>query len=396
MKLWQKNIYADAAAATPVSGEVRRELVRLLGLFGNPGGLHAEANEAKRELDAARERTAAAIGAHADEIVFTSGGTEANNLAVFGALRRMLRVGEDVHAITSAIEHSSVLEPLRALEKEGLRLTELPVDMSGFVSHKDLREALEARTVFVSIQMVNSEVGTVQDIRELAKEIRHQRKAREGVGAPLYFHTDAAQAPLWLPLNVEKLGVDLLTLDAQKMLGPKGAGLLYVRRGTRLEPHICGGGQERGLRSGTENVAMAGACALALLRAQEAAEARAEKISRVQDYLLESIQKLLPGVMLNGPKGEGRIANNINISLPNLNGDMAVVAMSAQGVAISTRSACDTDDEAPSHVLQGIGVLPERAKNTVRIALLPDATRRDARCIARTLFKVAARYAKTP
>jgi cysteine desulfurase len=266
MKYWmlKRRIYADAAAATPLSRAARAELLRLIELYGNPSALHDEAVLAKRELEAARERTAKAIGAHADEIVFTSGGTEGNNLAIFGVLRRLLRVGEDVRAITSAVEHASVLEPLRALAKEGLDLVELSVDSRGFVSHKELREALTQKAAFVSIQMVNSEVGTVQDIRELVREVRHARKERLVDEVPLYFHTDASQAPLWLPLHMERLGVDLMTLDAQKMFGPKGAGVLYVRRGTKLESHIYGGGQERGYRSGTESAALAGSLAVAL------------------------------------------------------------------------------------------------------------------------------------
>ncbi|HVV39313.1 MAG TPA: cysteine desulfurase family protein [Candidatus Paceibacterota bacterium] len=387
----KNRIYADAAAATPVSRPVLKEMRRLLGLFGNPSALHAEAVAAKNELERARESIAATIGAHADEIIFTSGGTEANNLAIFGTLRRLLRVGEDVHAITTAIEHSSVLEPLRALQKEGLLLTELPVDEQGLVSYKSLREALTDKTFFVSVQMVNSEVGTIQNIRELAKEVRHARKVRETERA-VYFHTDASQAPLWLKIGVEQLGVDLLTLDAQKMLGPKGAGVLFARRGVRLEPHIYGGGQEAGRRSGTENVLLAGACAIALREAQQSVEARAEKTAAVRDYLLQHIEKAILGVTLNGAVGKLRAPNNLNISIPQLNGDMAVVALDAQGVAISTRSACDTEDESPSHVLSAIGISSTKAKNSIRITLLPGATKGQARSVAKALVKAVALY----
>ena len=391
MKLWSKRIYADAAAATPVSTPVLREMHRLERLFGNSSALHKEAQAAKNELENAREKIADTLGAHTDEIIFTSGGTEANNLAIFGTLRRLLRLGEDAHAITTAVEHSSVLEPLRALEKEGLLLTELPVDEQGIVSYKVLREALTPNTVFVSVQMINSEVGTIQNIKELVKEVRHARKARETI-LPIYFHTDASQAPLWLKLGVEQLGVDLLTLDAQKMLGPKGVGVLFARRGTRLEAHIYGGGQEKGRRSGTENVMLAGACAVALDEAQKGVEARAQKTAGVCDYLWSEIKKLLPGVKLNGVGGAARVANNLNIIVPRLSGDMAVVALDAQGVAVSTRSACDTEDESPSYVLKALGISTESAKNSIRITLLPTATKGHARAIARGLAKVAALY----
>ncbi len=397
MKLWpnikSKRIYADAAATTPLSPNVEKELTRLLAVYGNPSALHKEALAAGSELDAARERIAHTIAAHADEIIFTAGGTEANNLAIFGTLRTFLQQGEKVHAITSAIEHSSVLEPLRALVEEGLELTELPVEPSGKIDIKIVREAITENTVFVSVQMVNSEIGTIQDIREIAKEIRHERSRRVDA-LPLYFHTDASQAPLWLPLHVERLGVDLLTLDAQKIMGPKGAGALYVKRGVPLTPHMYGGGQERGLRSGTENVAFAGALTVALEEAQAGAEANTKNIATVRDFLLNEIKKMLPGVELNGQAGEWRIANNLNIYIPNLNGDMAVVALDAEGVAASTRSACDTDDENPSHVLSALGYSPERSKSSVRLTFLPTATQSEASRIAKTLLEVANRYSQ--
>jgi cysteine desulfurase len=396
MKLWSNSktqrVYADAAAATPLSFAVKAEMMRLIDLFANPSALHKEAVAADQELLAAREKIAKTLCAHADEIIFTSGGTEANNLAVFGVLQNYLKAGERVHAITSAIEHASVLEPLRALTEMGLMLTELAVDTEGKVDPKKLREAITDETVFVSVQMVNSEIGTVQDIREIAKEVRRTKKERSAEDLPLYVHTDASQAPLWLLLNVEKLGVDLMTFDAQKMMGPKGSGVLFVRRSITLSPLIYGGGQEGGRRSGTESVLLAGAFAVALEEAQTGVEKRADVVSKVRNSMIYHTTQRIPGVILNGAKGEGRVANNINIQIPGLNGDMAVVAMDAEGVAISTRSACDTDDEAPSHVLQAIGVASEQAKNSIRITLLPGATMGEARRIAKTLSEVYARY----
>ncbi|TSC69609.1 MAG: cysteine desulfurase [Parcubacteria group bacterium Gr01-1014_56] len=400
MKLWFKRksrrVYADAAAATPLSNSVQQELLRLLPLYGNPSGLHSEAQEAKKELEGARKKIADVLGAHSDEIIFTGSGTEANNLGIHGVLQPLLNKHGEVHAITSAIEHSSVLVPLYAMERDGLYITELSVNESGLVSPHSLREIINDETAFVSIQMINSEIGSVQAIREIAKEVRHAKRERisksEGSSLPLYLHVDASQAPLWLPLKVDALGVDFLTLDAQKIMGPKGVGLLYARRGVSFDPIIFGGGQEAGKRSGTENVALAGAFRVALTEAQAGVEERVRRISHVRNYALEEIQKRIPDVMLNGAVGEERVANNINISIPGLNGDMAVVALNAEGIAVSTRSACDTDDEAPSHVLQAIGTKPERAKNSIRITLLPDATIDEAGQIAKTLSEVAARY----
>lgn len=404
MRFWKKRLYVDAAAATPLGKSAQSELLRLLPFFGNPGGLHREAVEAKRELEAARNTVADAVGAHADEIVITASGTEANNLCIQGVLRPLLRERGEVHAITSAIEHPSVLEPLRALEDEGLVLTELPVDGEGLVDPKGLREVINETTAFVSIQLVNSEVGTIQSIRELAKEIRHIRNVRRTSDVrhlPLYFHTDACQAPLWLPLHVEKLGCDLMTLDGQKMMGPKGVGCLYIKRGVSIEPLLWGGGQEWGVRSGTENVPLVGAFAAALKEAQEGVEARAEKISAVRGYLWDEIKHHIPDTVLNGPsigldmsKGSPcyRIASNLNFSIQGLDGEMAVVALDAEGIAASTRSACAVGEDGPSHVLAALGISEQVAKNALRITLLPDSTKQEVLQIVTALKIIVKRY----
>jgi len=382
-------IYADAAASTPLSARARAELVRLLEMYGNPGGLHKEGVAAKEELERARATVAAAVGAHADEIVFTASGTEANNLALHAAHGQV---------ITTTIEHPSVLEPLY---HSGARVTEV-------LGIEEIKKAITLETTLVSVQLVNSEVGLIQPVREIAKLLRKQNKK-------IVFHTDASQAPLWLDIDVEKLGVDLMTLDAQKILGPKGVGALYIRRGTPVEPQLYGGGQEWGLRSGTENVPLIGAFAEALREAQEGAGERAAHVAEVRDYLWSEIKKVLPDAVLNGlslagaaksgderPRLEGeseglaaqalRVANNLNISVPDLNGEMAVIALDALGVAVSTKSACSTGEEDPSPVLLALGVAPELAAGAIRITLLPGVSRADADAIAAALAEVAARY----
>jgi len=453
--LVKKRLYADAAAATPLSPRVRGELVRLLAVYGNPGALHSEGVEARRELEAARKTIAEAVGAHPDEIVFTASGTEGNNLAIAGVLRPLLQAKQNsllrrdkqalnssaekfasLHAITCAVEHQSVLEPLRALKREGLELTELEVDKEGLVDPKKFAEALRENTVFVSIQLVNSEVGTIEPIREISKEIRQAKRSRNSrseaktgrsVGVtsgrvlaelPLYLHTDASQAPLWLPLAMEKLGVDLMTLDGQKVLGPKGVGVLYIKRGTKIESVLWGGKQEFGLRGGTENAPLASAFAVALQDAQSGVEARAEKVTIVRDFLWSEIKRLLPDAIINGPGVGGktetlkapirlglaarsvgagefsssRVANNISVSVPGLDGEMATIAMDARGIAVSTRSACNIGDEEPSHVIKALGVPKYLGKTALRITLLPNATRKDAQRIATTLFEIANKY----
>ena len=384
---WKKRIYADAAAATPLSAHSRDELVRLLGLYGSAGGLHKEGVNAKKELEKAHKSIADSIGAHADEIVFTASGTEGNNLALHGALRPLLLQQGEVHAITCAIEHQSILEPLRALEREGLYTTVLPVDSEGVVSPDSLREALNDETALVSIQLVNSEVGTIEPVRELAKVLRKHNKK-------ILFHTDASQAPLWVDINVEKLGVDLMTLDGQKVLGPKGIGALYVRRGTHVEPILWGGKQERALRGGTENVPQAGAFAVALADAQSGVEERVKKMTEVRDYCWSEIQKLLPDAILNGPNPSGstRVANNLSVSIPGLEAEMAVVSLDALGVAASTRSACNIGSDEPSHVIKALGVPKEMAGTAIRLTLLPGVSFSEARRIASALKETATRY----
>jgi cysteine desulfurase len=236
------------------------------------------------------------------------------------------------------------------------------------------------------VRLVNSEVGTIEPIKEIAKTLRKLDRK------PL-LHVDAAQAPLWLPLNVERLGVDLMTLDAQKILGPKGVGCLYVRRGTELEPILWGGGQEQGVRAGTENVPLAGSFAVALAEAQKNVERTAAHTARMRDYLWALITKSIPNAILNGPAlGSTRVANNINVSVPGLEAQMAVIAMDALGVAVSTRSACSVGEDEPSHVIAALGGPPELGGTAVRITLLPSATRADVRRIARAFVEAEKRY----
>lgn len=384
---WSRRIYADAAAATPLSRRARHELVRVLSLYGNPGALHQEALAAKKELDAARRTIADAIGAHADEIVFTASGTEANNLAILGTLGPRLRLGEKLSAVTSVIEHQSVLAPLQALEREGLALSVVDVQPDGLIFPNAVPDAMRADTALVSVQLINSEMGAVQPIRDIAKALRRTQ-------TKVLLHVDASQAPLWMDVKVEKLGVDMMTLDAQKIMGPKGIGCLYIKRGTLIDPVIWGGGQEKGRRAGTENAPLAASFAAALKEAQSGAERRAKNAAAVRDFLWQEIVKALPDVILHGPQGERRVANNLNFSIPGLDGQMCVIAMDAAGIAVSTRSACSTDDEEPSYAIAALGVAPKTAKEAVRITLLPDASKAQARRIAQALSEIATRYKK--
>src|SRR6185369_14455505 len=316
----KNRLYADAAAGTPLSLRSKNELVRLLDVYGNPGGLHKEAVEAQREIEHARKILADAIGAHADEIVFTASGTEANNLALHSA---------QGHVVTTIIEHPSVLEPLMAADAS---VTEVGVTSDGIVEVEEIKNAITPETTFLSVQMVNSEIGTIQPIKEIAKMLRESSRK-------IIFHCDASQAPLWLDIKVDSLHVDLMTLDAQKIMGPKGVGALYVRRGIELTPLIRGGGQEGEMRAGTENAPLIGAFAIALHDAQSGVSERAKEVSEVRDYCFTEIQKLIPEIILNGASGERRVSNNLNISIPGLEAQMAAIALDAEDIAASTRSA---------------------------------------------------------
>ena len=349
---WSSRIYADAAGGLPP--------------HYNPGALHREGVAAKKELEKARASVATSIGAHADEIIFVANATDANAFAATLAT---------AHTITSAIEHQSMLEPLRAA---GVEVTELPVDAEGLLFPSAVSSALTPNTTFASIQLVNSEVGSIQPIRAISKELKRAKQK-------VYFHTDAAQAPLWVDINVEQLGVDLMTLD----------GVLYIKRGTPLALP----------RQGTPNVAEARAVAAFLAQAQKKAEKRAKKTAAVRDYCWAEIKNRIPDAILNGPclQGEAlpsdvkaspcrRVANNLNVSVPGLDAQMAVVSLDALGVAASTRSACDMGSNEPSHVIRALGVPKELAGTAIRLTFLPDFTARQARRIAEALKETADRY----
>ncbi len=303
----------------------------------------------------------------------------------------------DLHALTLSIEHPSVLEPLRAMALEGhITLDELPVEQDGTLSLEVLKKSIRPTTGLISVQLINSEIGTIQDIREVMKLVRHERKERatqSGIHAlPLLVHCDASQAPLWLRVHVETLGIDLMTLDGQKIMGPKGVGALFVKRGTPLQPVVFGGGQEKGMRSGTENVPLTGSFSVALEEAQQGVEPRALAVSHIRDFLITKITQEIPQAEIFGAEGEWRAANNCSVRIPGLLGDMAVVALSTYGVMASTRSACSSDDEAPSHVIKALGVPPQTAREAIRITFLPTASVSDANAIVRALKKVVQRY----
>ena len=359
-----QRIYLDHAATTPLRPEVRAAMEPYLSAdgFGNPSSLHADGQRAKRALDAARDTLACALGAQFSEITFTSGGTEADNAALVGV---MLARGRGSHLITTQIEHEAVIETARFLEKLGFSVTYLPVDEQGRVAPRSVADALTDRTALVSVMHANNEVGTVQPLREIA-DLVHAHEA--------YLHTDAVQTFSQLPVNVHDLGVDLLSVSAHKIYGPKGVGALYVRSGIPIEPLLHGGGQERERRAGTENVpAIAGFGEAVRLLLPER-EAVAARLTLLRDTFLAALRQRVPSIVLNGHPAE-RLPNNINLSFPGLDAETLLLTLDRAGISASSGSACTSGSIEPSHVLTAMGLPDDRVNSAIRLTLGRDTTR---------------------
>lgn len=369
-----KRIYLDHAAATPVCAGALRVMTTTAKKFpGNPSGIHMEGREARATLEAARAEVATLLSAHADEIVFTSGATEANNLAIFGVVRYAKAHGiKKSHVIVSAIEHPSVLEAVRALESEGVRVDYLSVDSRGLVNPKELRKLITPDTVLVSVMYANNEIGTIEPIIDIAKEIRHARKMN-GSAYP-YFHTDGAQAANYLDLGVHRLGVDLMTLSSGKVYGPRGTGVLFVKRGVKLFPIMYGGEHEDGRRPGTESVALAVGFATALTEARKMSVKESARVQELRDMLAEKILKKIPGVIANSSP-ECCLPNILNLSVEGVEGDALVLYLDATGIAVSGKSSCKSADSSPSHVIMAIG--GSAKAGAIRFSLGRETTRED-------------------
>ncbi len=353
-----KRIYLDYAATTPLHPEVLNAMLPYLTeSFGNPSSIHSLGQEAKEAVGQARQKVAALIGAKSEEIVFTSGGTEADNMAIIGIALANRAKGD--HIVTSSIEHHAVLEPCQWLEKQGFSITYLPVDGYGMVSPDDVKKALTARTILVSIMHANNEVGTIEPIAEIAKITRE---------AGVYLHTDAVQTVGHIPVNVDELGVDLLSLSAHKLYGPKGIGSLYVRKGTKIAPIIHGGGQEKGYRSGTENVASIVGLAKAAELAQHEMADEIRRLSSLRDYMIEGIFSRISNVRLNGHPTI-RLPGNVNISVEYIEGEAMLLNLDLAGICASTGSACSSAKLEPSHVLTAMGLTHTQAHGSLRFTM---------------------------
>jgi cysteine desulfurase len=375
-----KRVYLDYAATTPIHPEVVKEMLPFLtDSFGNPSSVYSFGKEARTAVDEARNKVAVLIGAQADEIVFTGSGSEADNLAIKGVALANRSRGN--HIITSCIEHHAVLEACKFLEEENFRISYLPVDTLGRVSISQLKEAVTGQTILISIMHANNEIGTIQPISEIG------RLARED---GIYFHTDAVQTLGHLPVNVNDLKVDLLSASAHKFYGPKGVGFLYLRKGTRLTPLIHGGEQEKGRRASTENVAGIVGLGKAVELAGREIEQEAVRLTALRQRLISGLLASLGNVHLNGDP-EARLPNNVNIRLAYLDGENLVLNLDREGICISTRSACSSNSQTSSHVLQAIGLQPEEAYGSVRLTLGKWTTEEDIERVLAVMPQTVAR-----
>ncbi len=368
----QKIYYFDHAATTPVDEEVLAAMLPYFSeKFGNPGGMYQLGFEAKAALDEARAKVAQFLGAaEAKEIIFTPGGTASINLAIKGLLNALReKTGQSGHLITSAIEHHAVLDTAERLAKQGFSASVVPVDGEGIVDLADIKKSVKEETVLISIMLANNEVGTLQPIEEIGRWLKqlNEQRAKDGRGK-VYFHTDACQAAGTLELKVEKLGVDLLTINGSKIYGPKGVGALYAKTGTPLWPLLDGGGQEGNLVSGTENLPAIIGLAKAVELAEKNRVAESKRLTELRDYLINEIESKISKVRLNGHRTK-RLPNNVNISILDIEGEAMLLHLDQLGVAGSTGSACTSDSLEPSYVIRALGLPYEVAHGSMRFTL---------------------------
>jgi cysteine desulfurase len=353
-----KRIYFDHNATTPMTPEVLAAMMPYLTEeYGNASSIHAFGQNAREAVEQARSSVAALLGARAQDIMFTSGGTESNNHAILGAVAAA--PGTAKHIITSAIEHVAVLDACKALGKSGIDLTIVPVDRDGLINPQDVRAAIRPETVLITLMLANNETGTIEPIEEIGKIAAEKE---------IVFHTDAVQAAGKIPIDVEKLGVDLLSISAHKFCGPKGVGALYIRKGTQLGHLMYGGHSERDRRPGTEDVAAIAGMGRAAELARLAMREEAARISAMRERLEQGLLHRVPHSWINGARAP-RVPNTSNLTFPFIEGESMVIALDLKGIACSTGAACSSGAVEPSHVLLALGLAPEDARATLRLSI---------------------------
>ena len=379
-------IYLDYASITPMDPRVVKYMNTILKKYpANPSSLYKEGVDALKQLESARSTVAKVMEVHSEEIVFTSGGTESNNLAIKGILDTWKEKNSGIpHVISTIIEHPSIKELLKNLESKGIcKVTYINVDSDGIINLKEVKESLTPETVLVSVMYVNNEIGTIQPLSEVSKIIRAYRKEHNQIYP--YIHTDACQAALFCPLRIPSLGIDLLTLDGSKIYGPRGCGILFARRGIILTPELFGGDQEKERRAGTENVASASGFAYALELAQKEKDNESKRISMLRDEMLSAIQKEVPNIEINGSMKD-RVPNNINVCLKGIDAEFAVLKLDAKGIAVSSVTSCRSKKEdSSSYVIEAMGK-GECSKSSLRITLGRYTTKSDIKRAVRVII----------
>lgn len=376
-----QRIYLDHSATTPVDRDVAELMITYYTeKYGNPSSVHSFGREAKQALEQARRQVAELIGANPQEVTFTSGGTEADNLAILGTAEALRDKGK--HIITSCIEHHAVLETCEYLGKHGFDITVIPVDEEGILSVEDVRKALRPDTILISVMHANNEVGSIQPITEIGKLAREHG---------ILFHVDAVQSLGKIPINTEAMNIDLMTVSSHKIYGPKGVGALYIRKGVRVVPLVHGGGQEKKRRSGTENtpgiIGFGKACELAGQRMMDDAEHQ----KRLRDKLMNGILEHIKYVKVNGPIGEKRLPNNVNVSIQYVEGESLLLSLDMLGIAASSGSACTSGSLDPSHVLLAMGLIHEIAHGSLRFTLGRQNTEEEIDYVLEQLPKIVER-----
>lgn len=373
----QRVVYLDNAATTQMSNEVYREMIEAYGsLYGNPSSIYKAGREAKEALSKAREKVATAIGANNDEIYFTSGGSEANNWAIKGIARANKNKGN--HIITSVIEHPSVLESCKALEKEGFKVTYIPVDENGVIKYSEIVKAIGPTTILISIMSANNEVGTIQPIKAIAELAKANK---------VIFHTDAVQAIGAIDFNVKDIGIDALSISGHKIYGPKGVGALYVRKDVKIEKFIDGGNQENSLRAGTENVPAIVGFGKAVEEITKDIEENNRYLRSIRRYFLKQISAAIHNISLNGHPVQ-RLQSNASITFEAAEGEAVTTMLDREGIYVSTSSACASGTNQPSYVLLAMGKEIEDAQSTIRFTFGKTTTKEDVDSIIEKIRKV--------
>ncbi len=375
-----RRIYLDYAATTPTHPEVVKAMLPYFtDVFGNPSSIHSYGQEAKGATEETRAKVAAIIGAQSEELVFTSGGTEADNFAIKGVAYANEHKGN--HIITSSIEHHAVIETCQFLERRGFSVNYLPVDEYGLVAPDDVKKAITNKTILISVIHASNEIGTIEPIIEIGKIAKE---------AGVYFHTDAVQTVGHIPVNVDELGVDLLSLSAHKLYGPKGVGALYIRKGTKLLPFMHGGEQERRRRASTENVPGIVGLGKAVELAQQEMTEEVERLTLLRNRLIKGLLERIDHTRLNGHPLK-RLPNNINVSVDFVEGESMCLNLDLEGICVSTGSACSSSSLEPSHVLTALGLLPEQAHGSLRFSLGKWTTEEDIGLVLEVLPRIVAK-----